>query len=195
MKYVSIGFADYYILLYLHLFILYTASQVFIGVWVVNSMCNSTRSEVYRPVKFTNMYLCLFSHTDEFKLAIPSNEIESIGYSVTVPCHLSPPLSAVGMETRWFKGTDCVCLYKNRQVTEGQGFEDRVNLFREELERGDVSLQLRNCTESDSGCYLCQVTAVSRTEEITVAVQCKYSSTSLHVILTLSLVVNSNLEN
>uniref|UniRef100_A0A3B1KEX0 Golgin subfamily A member 6-like protein 22 n=1 Tax=Astyanax mexicanus TaxID=7994 RepID=A0A3B1KEX0_ASTMX len=111
------------------------------------------------------------SSQEEFTLVIPCDEIDSIGSSVTVPCHLSPDISADAMEIRWFKGTDCVCLYKNRQVTEGRGFEDRVNLFREELERGDVSLQLRNCTESDSGSYLCQVKSDLRTEEITAAVQ------------------------
>ncbi|KAF5900842.1 calponin homology domain-containing protein, partial [Clarias magur] len=57
---------------------------------------------------------------------------------------------------------------RNRQVTEGRRYEGRVSLFTQELERGNVSLQLRHCTESDAGHYLCQVTDGDRTEEITV---------------------------
>ncbi|KAL7838595.1 hypothetical protein AOLI_G00269990 [Acnodon oligacanthus] len=108
---------------------------------------------------------------DELKLVIPRDLIESLGHSVTIPCHLSPEINAVAMEIRWFKGTNCVCLYKNRQVTEGRGYEGRVSLFKEELEKGDVSLQLRQCEEQDTGYYLCQVTTGFKTEELTVAVQ------------------------
>ncbi|KAB5513397.1 hypothetical protein PHYPO_G00249370 [Pangasianodon hypophthalmus] len=106
--------------------------------------------------------------SNEFKLIGPS-DIEWYNPSaVTLSCRLSPEISAVNMEIRWFKGTDCVCVYKNRQVTEGRGYEGRVSLFTQELERGNVSLQLRDCKWSDRGDYLCQVTAGDRTEEITV---------------------------
>ncbi|KAI4896152.1 hypothetical protein NFI96_021463 [Prochilodus magdalenae] len=71
------------------------------------------------------------------------------------------------MEIRWFKGIDCVCLYKNRQVTEGRGYEGRVNLFAQELQRGNVSLQIRDYRGSDRGDYLCQVTNGDTTEECT----------------------------
>ncbi|XP_053086291.1 butyrophilin subfamily 3 member A2-like [Pangasianodon hypophthalmus] len=114
--------------------------------------------------------------SNKFKLIGPSG-IEECNHSVvTVSCHLSPEISAVNMEIRWFKGTDCVCVYKNRQVTEGRGYEGRVSLFTQELERGNVSLQLRDCTQSDLGHYLCQVTDGDRTEEITVYMS-KCSST------------------
>ncbi|KAI4902870.1 hypothetical protein NFI96_028553 [Prochilodus magdalenae] len=54
-----------------------------------------------------------------------------------------------------------------RQVTEGRGYEGRVSLFTQELQRGNVSLQIRHCTESDKGYYLCQVTNGDTTEECT----------------------------
>ncbi|KAF5900853.1 calponin homology domain-containing protein DDB_G0272472-like isoform X3, partial [Clarias magur] len=113
----------------------------------------------------------------EIKMATASNEFKLIGPSdkhcynssaVTLSCCLSPSISAVNTEIRWFKGTDCVCVYKNRQVTEGRRYKGRVSLFTQELERGNASLQLRDCTESDGGHYLCQVTDGDRTEEITV---------------------------
>ncbi|XP_060719480.1 butyrophilin-like protein 1 [Tachysurus vachellii] len=106
--------------------------------------------------------------TDEFKLIGPRNRVWFNRSAVTLSCRLSPEISAVDLEIRWFKETDCVCVYKNSKVTEGRGYEGRVSLFTQELERGNVSLQLRNCTESDRGYYLCQVTDGDRTEEITV---------------------------
>ncbi|XP_072530442.1 uncharacterized protein [Salminus brasiliensis] len=120
---------------------------------------------------------------DEFKLVIRCDQIESIGSTVTVPCHLSPERNAVAMEIRWFKETACICLYKYRQVTVGRGYEGRVNLFKEELERGDVSLQLRNCEELDSGHYTCQVKSIFRTEEITVAVEISHVYGWIHKLV------------
>ncbi|KAI4896149.1 hypothetical protein NFI96_004230 [Prochilodus magdalenae] len=103
-----------------------------------------------------------------FTLTGPRGVERQSGSAVTLSCHLSPELSAVTMEIRWFKGTDCVCLYKNRQVTEGRGYKGRVSLFTQELQRGNVSLQIRDCTKSDEGDYLCQVTNEDTTKECTV---------------------------
>uniref|UniRef100_A0A3B4DY98 Ig-like domain-containing protein n=1 Tax=Pygocentrus nattereri TaxID=42514 RepID=A0A3B4DY98_PYGNA len=103
-----------------------------------------------------------------FKLFGPRDEEYQSPSAVTLSCHLSPEISAVAMEIRWFKETDCVCLYKNRQVTEGRGYEGRVSLFTQELQRGNVSLQIRECRGSDRGVYFCQVTNGDTTEECTV---------------------------
>ncbi|RXN31240.1 butyrophilin 2 isoform X1 [Labeo rohita] len=73
------------------------------------------------------------------------------------------------MEIGWFKETDCVCLYKNREVIEGRGYEDRVSLSHNE--RGKVSLLLREFRKSDVGDYLCQVTSRDKSEEISVRVR------------------------
>ncbi|KAK3505647.1 hypothetical protein QTP70_004654, partial [Hemibagrus guttatus] len=77
---------------------------------------------------------------------------------VTLPGFLSPKKSAVAMEIRWFKETDCICLYQSRQVTEGNGYKGRVSLFTNELEEGNVSLMLRNVQSGDTGQYKCEVT-------------------------------------
>ncbi|MCJ8750274.1 hypothetical protein PDJAM_G00260740 [Pangasius djambal] len=106
--------------------------------------------------------------SNEFKLIGPSDKERFNPSAVTLSCRLSPEINAVNMEIRWFKGTGCVCVYKNRQVTEGRGYEGRVSLFTQELERGNVSLQLSDCTGSDLRHYLCQVTDGDRTEEIAV---------------------------
>ncbi|KAI4891322.1 hypothetical protein NFI96_032842 [Prochilodus magdalenae] len=108
--------------------------------------------------------------SEHFTLTGPRDGERQSGSVVTLSCHLSPELSAVTMEIRWFKGTNCVCLYKNRQVTEGRGYEGRVSLFTQGLQRGNVSLKIRDCKESDRGDYLCQVTNGDTTEECTVGV-------------------------
>ncbi|KAA0716673.1 hypothetical protein E1301_Tti018945 [Triplophysa tibetana] len=111
-----------------------------------------------------------YKRKDEFQLIVPQNVQVKLGSDVTIPCHLSPEISAVDMEIRWFKETDCVILYKNGQVTELRSYEGRVNLVIHELDRGNVSLILRELRESDAGVYLCQVTSQDTTVEETVQV-------------------------
>ena len=48
-------------------------------------------------------------------------------------------------------------LYKNVQVIEGRGYEGRVSLVTQELERGNLSLRLRDYRRSDRGGDICQV--------------------------------------
>ncbi|XP_076867056.1 uncharacterized protein LOC143518463 isoform X2 [Brachyhypopomus gauderio] len=112
------------------------------------------------------------ANRNKFKLIGPHDRELQSGSTVTLSCHLSPETSAVAMEIRWFKGTDCVCLYKNRQVTEGRDYEGRVSLFMEELIRGNIYLQLKDLRDSDTGHYLCQVTSGDTTQELTVGVGC-----------------------
>ncbi|KAI4897630.1 hypothetical protein NFI96_030832 [Prochilodus magdalenae] len=120
------------------------------------------------------LLMCVCFYTEHFTLTGPHEERQS-GSVVTLSCHLSPELSAVTMGIRWFKGTDCVCLYKNSQVTKARGYEGRVSLFTQKLQRGNVSLQIRDCRESDTGYYLCQITNGDTTEECTVELRkCKY---------------------
>lgn len=128
-------------------------------------------------------YFCL-CYTDEFKLLSRQYKWIQLGSAVTFSCRLSPEISAVDMEIRWFKGTDCVCLYKNRQMTEGRGYKGRVGLFTKELDKGDISLQLRDSRESDIGHYLCHVTDGERTGKLTVRLWWrKYPGTSLPINL------------
>ncbi|XP_073696888.1 uncharacterized protein [Garra rufa] len=115
------------------------------------------------------------TETNEFHLIIPcesqSAEVK-LGSDVTLPCHLSPEISAVDMEIRWFKETDCVCLYMDGQMIPGMLCKGRVALNKE-IERGNVSLELKDVRESDSGDYLCQVISGDRTEEKTVKLSLK----------------------
>ncbi|XP_058631141.1 butyrophilin-like protein 2 isoform X3 [Onychostoma macrolepis] len=74
---------------------------------------------------------------------------------------------------KWFKETDCVCIYKNGHVIEGRSYKDRASLGTHVLERGNVSLHLNNFSVSDVGDYCCQVTSRDTTKQITVGVRIK----------------------
>ncbi|XP_029574042.1 butyrophilin subfamily 1 member A1-like isoform X1 [Salmo trutta] len=106
-------------------------------------------------------------HT-QFKLTSKDNVEADVGKEVTLPCHLPPDTSAVAMTIRWFKETECIYLHKNGQVRERSGYEGRVSLITQELERGNVSLKLRDFRESDTGDYICQVIHGEQKEEAAV---------------------------
>uniref|UniRef100_A0A673W5H0 Ig-like domain-containing protein n=1 Tax=Salmo trutta TaxID=8032 RepID=A0A673W5H0_SALTR len=107
-------------------------------------------------------------HTAQFKLTSEDYVWADVGKEVTLPCHLSPDTSAVATTIRWFKETECIYLYQNGQVTERSGYEGRVSLITQELERGNVSLRLRDCRESDTADYKCQVIHGEQKEEAAV---------------------------
>lgn len=79
------------------------------------------------------------------------------GSDVILPVHLSPETSAVSMTVRWFRETELIYQYKNRQEKTNDNYEKRVSLSIQELERGNLSLTLRNFEPSDSGKYTCKV--------------------------------------
>ena len=93
------------------------------------------------------------------------------------------------MTIRWFKGTECIYLYKNGQVTESVGYEGRVSLITPELEGGNVSLRLRDFRRSDVGRYRCQVVHGEQKEEAAVGLEVasgKGSVNTVHVNIHLS---------
>ncbi len=109
--------------------------------------------------------------TDHFQLVIPQTAQEaqiSLGSEIIVPCHLSPEVCAIARQIKWFKETDCVCIYKNGHVIEGRSYKDRASLDTHVLERGHVSLHLNNFSVSDVGDYCCQVISGDTTKQITV---------------------------
>ncbi|KAM9544504.1 uncharacterized protein ACWYII_035845 isoform 2-T2 [Salvelinus alpinus] len=104
----------------------------------------------------------------QFKLTSEDYVFSDVGEEVTLPCHLSPYTSAVASTIRWFKETECIYLYKNGQVTERSGYEGRVSLITQELERGNVSLRLTDFRRPDRVVYICQVIHGEQKEEAAV---------------------------
>lgn len=107
-----------------------------------------------------------YSHnlTDFQKPVIPSPaEIHTDpGDDITPSCQIT----VVAMEMRCQKTTDCADLRKNGPGAEERGCEDRVDILSEDMQRGHVSLGLRDSTHSHSHTHLhaesglsgCQVT-------------------------------------
>lgn len=121
--------------------------------------------------------------TDDFQLVIPQTNQEatiSMGSEFFVPCYLSPEICAIAMQIKWFKDTDCVCVYKKCHMIEGRAYKDRVSLVTHELDRGNVSLHLSNFSVSDVGDYHCQVISRGRTKEITVGGEYSESPYTVH---------------
>ncbi|XP_063070423.1 uncharacterized protein LOC134461425 isoform X2 [Engraulis encrasicolus] len=84
---------------------------------------------------------------------------------VTMPCQLSPAMSAVSMEIRWFKGAECVYLYKDGAEHEGRGYEGRFHMDPAGLPRGNVSLKLWESDEANEDRYTCQVISGNQRDE------------------------------
>ncbi|XP_058867551.1 butyrophilin subfamily 3 member A1-like isoform X2 [Acipenser ruthenus] len=86
--------------------------------------------------------------------------IAEAGGDVILPCHISPSISAVDMEVRWFRERfdKPVHLYLNqndRLSRQDSDYQDRTALSPSALQTGDISLHLRNLRYSDRGVYTC----------------------------------------
>ncbi|KAK1154815.1 butyrophilin subfamily 3 member A1-like [Acipenser oxyrinchus oxyrinchus] len=92
------------------------------------------------------------------------------GDDVILPCHISPRLSAVDMEVRWFRDAfeKPVHLYsfeENLLKTQDRAYRDRTALSPVALQTGDISLRLRDLRPSDRGVYTCYAHDGSQYEE------------------------------
>ncbi|XP_076118608.1 myelin-oligodendrocyte glycoprotein-like [Alosa pseudoharengus] len=114
---------------------------------------------------------------NDFKLVTPDRAVKcNEGDDVTLCCHLSPETSAVAMEIRWFRWTGCIYLYRNGHVIEGRGYEGRVSVDPQQLQRGGVSLTLRSSRGDDRGVYTCQVISGGHQEEGRVGLMIKHAA-------------------
>ncbi|XP_058876130.1 butyrophilin subfamily 1 member A1-like isoform X1 [Acipenser ruthenus] len=78
----------------------------------------------------------------------------------TLPCLLTPAVSTLHLEVRWFRNSFAspVHLYKDlsdQTATQDSGYHGRTSLFESELAKGNLSLILKNLRPSDSGVYSC----------------------------------------
>uniref|UniRef100_A0A673FVG3 Ig-like domain-containing protein n=1 Tax=Sinocyclocheilus rhinocerous TaxID=307959 RepID=A0A673FVG3_9TELE len=102
-----------------------------------------------------NIYVSL-PPAEAFGLVTPIGTVSAYpGSDVILPAHLSPETSAVPLDIRWFRGTELIYQYNNRQ--EKTNYENRASLSIQELERSNLALTLRNFQPADSGDYTCKV--------------------------------------
>ncbi|XP_024257690.2 butyrophilin subfamily 1 member A1-like isoform X3 [Oncorhynchus tshawytscha] len=125
-------------------------------------------------------FLILFnacsSVADKQLVVPPDPVVTSAGHDVILPCHLSPQTSAVNMDIRWFKEGEFASplyLYDGGKVTEGKGYEGRVSVFTQELEKGNISLLLNNVMASERGIYKCHASYMDWIQELPVVLQVK----------------------
>ncbi|CAM5158541.1 unnamed protein product [Eretmochelys imbricata] len=83
-----------------------------------------------------------------------------VGENIVLPCHLSPRMSAVNMEVRWFRSEffSVVHLYHGGKDQYGEQMPDyhgRTELLKDGILDGNVSLQILNIRRSDEGQYHC----------------------------------------
>ncbi|XP_069044058.1 butyrophilin subfamily 1 member A1-like [Lepisosteus oculatus] len=103
------------------------------------------------------------SGSDTFQVVGPAAPVVvSPGEDAVLPCYLSPRENAEDLQIRWFRDNYAapVCLYHNRRyIFENQfpSYRGKVELFPEELFKGNVSLRLRDVRRSDHGLYNCLV--------------------------------------
>nr|XP_029530067.1 butyrophilin subfamily 2 member A1-like [Oncorhynchus nerka]XP_029530068.1 butyrophilin subfamily 2 member A1-like [Oncorhynchus nerka] len=116
------------------------------------------------------------SVADKQLVVPPDPVVTSAGHDVILPCHLSPQTSAVNMDIRWFKEGEFASplyLYLGGKVTEGKGYEGRVSVLTQELEKGNMSLLLNNVMASERGIYKCHASYMDWIQELPVVLQVK----------------------
>uniref|UniRef100_A0A452H4R0 Ig-like domain-containing protein n=1 Tax=Gopherus agassizii TaxID=38772 RepID=A0A452H4R0_9SAUR len=93
-----------------------------------------------------------------------------VGEAIVLPCHLSPRMSAVNMEVRWFRSEflSFVHLYQHGKDQYGNQmpeYRGRTALLKAGITDGNVSLRILNIRPSDEGQYNCFVQDGSFYEE------------------------------
>ncbi|XP_039374850.1 myelin-oligodendrocyte glycoprotein-like isoform X5 [Mauremys reevesii] len=107
----------------------------------------------------------------QFRVMGPGYPVTAIvGEAIVLPCHLSPRMSAVNMEVRWFRSefTSVVHQYHEGKDQYGEQMPDyrgRTELLKAGITDGNVSLQILNIRRSDEGQYYCFVQDGSYYEE------------------------------
>lgn len=106
---------------------------------------------------------------DSFVVLVTSHVSVRRGQTTTLPCWLSPPQSAEGMEVRWYRQSydTPVMLYKAKKfetASQVASYAGRVSFGLKDaasggLVAGDVSLELVNATLDDNGDYTCYVSS------------------------------------
>lgn len=126
----------------------------------VFSAVDITSKHLYRKILLISLmcFITFLCPAEDYSLEVPKGIVYADpGEDVILPVHLSPETSAVFMTVRWFRDSELIYQYKNGQeITDGD-YENRACLSIQELERGNISLTLRNFVPSDSGKFTCKV--------------------------------------
>ncbi|KAK2860270.1 hypothetical protein Q7C36_004436 [Tachysurus vachellii] len=119
----------------------------------------------------------LKSRSESLQVIGPEAPLVAVaGEDLVLPCFIKPNTSAVDMTVEWFKlyvEDSLVHLYrdhKDKNGNQAQSYRGRTSMFKEELQKGNVSLKLSGVRVSDEGEYKCLVEDNSWYDDITVKV-------------------------
>ncbi|XP_073714186.1 butyrophilin-like protein 3 [Misgurnus anguillicaudatus] len=96
------------------------------------------------------------------------------GEDVILPCFLRPSFSAVNMKVEWFRldfKDSVVHLYEDQEdknTNQLPSYRGRTQVFKDELQKGNISLKLSRVQISDEGLYTCLIQSTSWHDDITV---------------------------
>ncbi|KAM8952792.1 butyrophilin subfamily 1 member A1-like [Pelodytes ibericus] len=118
----------------------------------------ATAGTLYMCLEFLSLSVCLSA---QFQVVAQDKAVAEVGSRAVLPCSLSPALSPVGLEVRWFRNLFHSTVFllrdgqeeKEQQISEYRG---RASL-QAGPQTGDLTLILRNVRLSDVGTYHCFV--------------------------------------
>lgn len=104
----------------------------------------------------------------------------TLGQDVVLPCHLQPSLNAEWLTIEWSKPDlqpdlsdplshiEYVHVYRGQREVRDmmiRSYIRRTKLFKDELKRGNISLQITNVTVEDEGRYKCYIPKLDSREK------------------------------
>lgn len=107
------------------------------------------------------------------EVVVPHDSVNGlVGDDLILHCYLKNNLSAVDMDVQWIiQQNDLVHHYKGRiDTTDDQlpAYRNRTSLFKDELQKGNISLKLRSVRLSDTNTYRCYVSGGSGSDEASI---------------------------
>uniref|UniRef100_A0A3Q1GFQ7 Ig-like domain-containing protein n=1 Tax=Acanthochromis polyacanthus TaxID=80966 RepID=A0A3Q1GFQ7_9TELE len=107
------------------------------------------------------IYTCsVHNHTQVIEGNVTLEVGESVGEDVILPCHLKPESDVRKLTVEWKHNKTTVHMYRSLADdpdSQDERFKNRTRLFRDEMVRGNISLNLSYVTEQDKGIYTCSV--------------------------------------
>ncbi|XP_048039406.1 butyrophilin subfamily 1 member A1-like [Megalobrama amblycephala] len=122
---------------------------------------------------FIALLVNLFIETSvSFTVVVPRDQtVAHVGFTVTLPCWITPPENAEALEIRWYRHdqfANPVLFYQHGKIQDLQeeSYRNRTSLTRCSgqsggLKDGDVSLRLEKLTVQDEGLFHCYVSGES----------------------------------
>ncbi|KAM9500842.1 butyrophilin subfamily 1 member A1-like [Clarias gariepinus] len=128
-------------------------------------------------VPFLILFRLMDSLSENLKVTGPDSPLVAVaGEDLVLPCFIKPNTSAVDMTVEWFRPyveDSLVHLYmdhENINENQAQAYRGRTSVFKEELQKGNISLKLSAVQVSDEGEYKCFVEDNSWSDDITVTI-------------------------